>query len=238
MTMLDIIVPDNSARRDSARSSMQGTGSVLADVSCGVAGTSGDFRDIAKLLIERIDHGDLPEGARIPTVRELMRDHSVRKGTAVRAQRELRSLGLIRAVIGLGYVVGAPSDEVQSLPSVANQKKNAVDSIIGRIQRGEIAPHTRVATLKSLRTEFGASYETARSILMRLHFSGWAYMLINWGTFAVPPHFWPTKSITGVRRELPYFINSDSIPDLEMQLAVHLGFPGWEPPEGCANPHQ
>jgi AcrR family transcriptional regulator len=60
---------------------------------------------IAEALRARIVSGDLPAGAKVPSVRQLMRRWGVANATASKALAELRSQGLVRSVPGKGTVV-------------------------------------------------------------------------------------------------------------------------------------
>ncbi len=65
---------------------------------------------VADDIAARIDCGDLPPGARLPSEADLAAEFGVAKMTARRAVRELRERGLIRTVIGKGSYVTRPED--------------------------------------------------------------------------------------------------------------------------------
>ncbi|WP_424216626.1 TetR/AcrR family transcriptional regulator C-terminal domain-containing protein (plasmid) [Streptomyces sp. BI20] len=56
-------------------------------------------------LRRRITAGELAPGDRVPSTREIVRDHGVAMATATRVLTELRREGLVRAVPGVGTVV-------------------------------------------------------------------------------------------------------------------------------------
>ena len=63
------------------------------------------FLRIAAALRDRIADGDLPAGARLPSVRDLVRRHGVAIATATKAVETLRREGLVRSVPRVGTVV-------------------------------------------------------------------------------------------------------------------------------------
>lgn len=72
-----------------------------------MADTKG-YADIAEHLRDRIRNGALRPGDRLPTIREVMREHGVSNVTAVRAYRLLKAEGLTSANTGSGTVVADP----------------------------------------------------------------------------------------------------------------------------------
>ncbi|WP_164749869.1 substrate-binding domain-containing protein [Nitratireductor alexandrii] len=72
---------------------------------------------IAQSLIELIDAAD--DGARLPTVRELMARHGVGQATVQEAFARLRALGLISSQVGRGSFVVKPHGRAASRPAVA-----------------------------------------------------------------------------------------------------------------------
>jgi len=63
------------------------------------------YMQIARRIRADIESGSLAEGAAIPSAREIMAMWGVALATATKAQAQLRSEGLIRAVPGVGSVV-------------------------------------------------------------------------------------------------------------------------------------
>jgi DNA-binding transcriptional regulator YhcF (GntR family) len=63
------------------------------------------FRRIAAQLTQRIASGALPPGSRLPSVRELAREHCVATATAAHALRELAGAGLVKPIARSGHVV-------------------------------------------------------------------------------------------------------------------------------------
>jgi GntR family transcriptional regulator len=62
-------------------------------------------RQIANELRERITNGDLPAGARLPSITSLMQEYGVARNTARRALAILEDEGLIEIVHGWGSFV-------------------------------------------------------------------------------------------------------------------------------------
>ncbi|MEO3858055.1 GntR family transcriptional regulator [Acrocarpospora sp. B8E8] len=151
-------------------------------------------REIIDILATRIASGELREGARMPSVQQLMIAYAIPRSTAVRIQRELRNRRMIRNVPGVGFVVGVPAAPV--LPPrvpVQDQITQIATELAEMIRTGKIAAHERVTTQRRLMTEHGISKATAWGILTRLTAKGWAYEIPYVGTLASPRHLWPPK---------------------------------------------
>ncbi|MEO3855772.1 GntR family transcriptional regulator [Acrocarpospora sp. B8E8] len=180
---------------------------------------------IAELLAAQISSGALAKGEPIPTIHELMSTHDVSRHTATNAQHRLCYRDLIHLLPGDGYVVSDPDEVVQIVPA-AERVGTIVQDIISRIQSGEIPGHRNLGPRTKLRAEHGLSRYAAHQIMIRLTKLGWAYCIIHRGTYSVPPHFWPTKSIHGISRKQLIIYTYDSMDELEARLAAHLGFTG------------
>ncbi|GAA5127289.1 GntR family transcriptional regulator [Haloechinothrix salitolerans] len=63
------------------------------------------YRQVAADLRDRINRGDLPAGARLPSEYELAEQHGVSRPTVREAFALLRSEGLVRSERGRGYFV-------------------------------------------------------------------------------------------------------------------------------------
>lgn len=68
------------------------------------------YSQIVAELRRRIETGDLPPGARVPSTREITRRWGVAMATATKVLTELRHEGLVRAVPGVGTVVETRPD--------------------------------------------------------------------------------------------------------------------------------
>jgi len=65
---------------------------------------------IAASLRARIESGELPPGAALPSITRISQEWGVAKVTAAKALKELRSEGLTRSVPGWGTFVAGPDD--------------------------------------------------------------------------------------------------------------------------------
>ncbi|MFC9460010.1 GntR family transcriptional regulator [Streptomyces sp. NPDC058430] len=63
------------------------------------------WRQIAAVVVERIEDGTYPAGSRVPSVVELSAEFEVAASTAQKVLQHLKSEGLVRAEIGLGTFV-------------------------------------------------------------------------------------------------------------------------------------
>ncbi|MET7924703.1 GntR family transcriptional regulator [Streptomyces sp. NPDC005349] len=63
------------------------------------------WRQIAAVVVERIEDGTYPAGARVPSVVELSAEFEVAASTAQKVLAHLKSEGVVRAEIGLGTFV-------------------------------------------------------------------------------------------------------------------------------------
>ncbi|MEU6412101.1 TetR/AcrR family transcriptional regulator C-terminal domain-containing protein [Microbispora sp. NPDC046933] len=68
---------------------------------------AGRYQEIAAEIRRRIEAGELRPGDRVPSTREIVREWGVAMATATKVLTELRRDGLVRAVPGVGTVVGA-----------------------------------------------------------------------------------------------------------------------------------
>jgi len=75
------------------------------------------YAQVARILIDRIDSGEIPPRRPIPSKKALVQEFGVSAGTAERAITELKRLGYLKTVIGKGLFVQAPSQrKPQKLP--------------------------------------------------------------------------------------------------------------------------
>lgn len=74
------------------------------------------YQEIASELHAAIERGDFPEGSRLPSENDLMRDYNVARNTARDALAVLKREGLAVARQGSGTIVGSP-DEPNAITS-------------------------------------------------------------------------------------------------------------------------
>ncbi|MFE9735511.1 GntR family transcriptional regulator [Streptomyces sp. NPDC005863] len=63
------------------------------------------WRQVAAVIVERIEGGTYPAGSRVPSVVELSTEFGVAASTAQKVLAHLKAEGLVRAEIGLGTFV-------------------------------------------------------------------------------------------------------------------------------------
>jgi DNA-binding transcriptional MocR family regulator len=80
------------------------------------------YQDLAGRLAELIDHGTYPAGGRIPSVRQMSRQHNVSISTVLQAYSMLESRGLIEARPQSGYYVRARVEERLPEPETSSPR--------------------------------------------------------------------------------------------------------------------
>jgi DNA-binding GntR family transcriptional regulator len=78
------------------------------------------YVQIARRIREDIESGALPEGATVPSAREIMATWGVALATATKVHARLRSEGLIEAVPGVGTIVAARQSIADGLQRLAS----------------------------------------------------------------------------------------------------------------------
>jgi DNA-binding transcriptional regulator YhcF (GntR family) len=76
------------------------------------------WRQVRDQIAARIGSGELPVGARLPTIRQLARDLGLAAGTVARAYRELEAAGVLQTARRQGTVVAqrvVPAEAAQQL---------------------------------------------------------------------------------------------------------------------------
>ncbi|MFI1166600.1 GntR family transcriptional regulator [Streptomyces sp. NPDC020801] len=67
------------------------------------------WRQIAAIIVGRIEDGTYPAGTRVPSVVEISTEFEVAASTAQKVLAHLKSAGLVRAEVGLGTFVEPPN---------------------------------------------------------------------------------------------------------------------------------
>jgi DNA-binding transcriptional MocR family regulator len=101
------------------------------------------YRQIAELIIHRIEEGALPNGSKLPTVRELADELDVTRVTAHNAYNELKSRGWIDATVGRGTYVTGPRSEPPERIETLSGSAITPDKIMADIARMMHLPGTR-----------------------------------------------------------------------------------------------
>ncbi|MGA4864078.1 GntR family transcriptional regulator [Streptomyces lavendulocolor] len=69
------------------------------------------WRQIAAVVVERIEDGTYPAGSRVPSVVELSAEFEVASSTAQKVMAHLKKEGVVRTEVGLGtFVADRPAD--------------------------------------------------------------------------------------------------------------------------------
>jgi GntR family transcriptional regulator len=69
------------------------------------------WRQIAAVVVERIEDGTYPAGSRVPSVVELSAEFEVASSTAQKVVAHLKKEGVVRTEVGLGtFVADRPAD--------------------------------------------------------------------------------------------------------------------------------
>jgi GntR family transcriptional regulator len=66
------------------------------------------YRQIAGFIRARIESGELADGARLPSITQLMQTYGIARTTAVKAMKVLADAGLAEIVPGWGSYAKAP----------------------------------------------------------------------------------------------------------------------------------
>ena len=89
------------------------------------------YRQIVNLIYSEIGAGNLREGDRLPTIKQLTERFKVNPNTVAKAYRELDLRGIIESRRGDGSFVSALMDKAP--PMTNTQKRAKLDEIFGRI---------------------------------------------------------------------------------------------------------
>lgn len=87
--------------------------SVPPRITLDPASTTPPYEQVRRQLAELIETGQLPEGTRLPPVRQLAGDLELAPGTVARAYSELESAGLVETRRGGGTIV-APRPQLST----------------------------------------------------------------------------------------------------------------------------
>jgi DNA-binding GntR family transcriptional regulator len=100
------------------------------------------YRQIADELARRIESGELPPGARLPSKAELMDTCGVALGTVNRAIDDLRRRGLVETVQGVGMFACAPPPPQEDLAATVTRLSERIEALedrVGKIEDGRPA---------------------------------------------------------------------------------------------------
>lgn len=148
------------------------------------------YKQIADIIRDRIDNGELPPGNPMPSEAELEAEYGIARTTARRVARELREQGLVYTVQGEGTFVGDDSAP-RARRKIALYQQIA-EEIAERIRRREFKPNRPIPSEKALMQQYGVAKVTARQAVAFLRAQGWVFTVPYRGTYVSPPDNWPT----------------------------------------------
>ncbi|MEU8248602.1 GntR family transcriptional regulator [Nonomuraea sp. NPDC048916] len=149
------------------------------------------YKQVADLIREQIERGDLKAGDPVPSEAKLERDYEIARTTARRVARELREQGMAYTIQGEGTFVGQPGAPRASRKIPMYRK--IAEEIAERIQRGEIAPNRAIPGEKIMMQEYGVAKVTARQAVAALREEGWVFTVPYRGTYVASPEKWPAS---------------------------------------------
>ncbi|MEV4325743.1 GntR family transcriptional regulator [Microbispora rosea] len=155
------------------------------------------YKQIAELIHEQIRRGELVEGDAIPSEAEMEAEYGVARPTARRVARELRELGLVRTVQGMGTFVGdgtvyRPRRKPPLYELMARE-------VAERIERRELKPNRPIPSEKSLMQQYGVAKVTVRQAVGLLRDQGYVFTVPHRGSYVCAPEDWPDRPGDAVR---------------------------------------
>ncbi|GAA0971863.1 hypothetical protein GCM10009555_023890 [Acrocarpospora macrocephala] len=151
------------------------------------------YVQIADLVADQIERGELRLGESVPTETELLRAYRICRGTARHVHRELRERGLVYTVPGTGTFVGQlgvpPSP--YSMPAYVLIARD----LATQIQNSVYPPNRAIPTHGQLSKHHQVCMGTARRAVKMLREAGWAFSCGPRGTFVAPPDQWPDPGL-------------------------------------------
>lgn len=100
------------------------------------------FAQLAGQIRGAVATGELPEGTRLPSARDLAASLDVNLHTVLHAYQDLRDEGLIELRRGRGAIVSARATQDYA------PLHGAIDTVVGTSRRLGLAPETTIALLK------------------------------------------------------------------------------------------
>ncbi|MEO3858784.1 GntR family transcriptional regulator [Acrocarpospora sp. B8E8] len=151
------------------------------------------YVQIADLVADQIERGELGLGELVPTETELLRAYRICRGTARRVHRELRERGLVYTVPGTGTFVGHWG--VPPLPYSMPAYVLIARDLVTQIQNSVYPPNRAIPTHGALSKQHEVCMGTARRAVKMLREAGWAFSCGPRGTFVAPPDQWPDPGL-------------------------------------------
>ncbi|MFI6294184.1 GntR family transcriptional regulator [Nonomuraea sp. NPDC050790] len=147
------------------------------------------YKQVADEILKKIQSGELPAGAPVPSEAQLESDYNIARTTARRVARELREQGMVYTIQGEGTFVGEPG--VPRRPRKMPIYQKIAEAMAKRIQRGDIAPNRAIPGEKDMMQLYGVAKVTARQSVSLLREQGWVFTVPYRGTYVAHPDKWP-----------------------------------------------
>ncbi|MFI6513472.1 GntR family transcriptional regulator [Streptosporangium sp. NPDC050855] len=147
------------------------------------------YKQIADVIRERINNGEIVPGEAMPSETELGDEYGIARTTARRVARELREQGLVYTVQGEGTFVGEP--DVPRAPRKTPLYQEIALEVAKQIRDGEFQPNRAIPSEKMLMQQYGVAKVTIRNSVAFLREQGWVFTVRHRGTYVSQPERWP-----------------------------------------------
>lgn len=147
------------------------------------------YVQIADLIKQRIQEGELAPGDAVPSEATLETEYGIARTTARRVARELRERGLAYTIQGEGTFVGPPDHPRPQEYTPVYER--IAGEIIERIRVGQLQPNRPIPSEKTLMQQYDVAKATVRQAVAFLRSKGWVFTVPYRGTYVVKPEDWP-----------------------------------------------
>jgi DNA-binding FadR family transcriptional regulator/8-oxo-dGTP pyrophosphatase MutT (NUDIX family) len=128
------------------------------------------YRVIAAALKERIEQGEYPPGATVPSEEAIAKEFGVARETARRAVKEIETQGLVTTVHGRGRFVAGESGG----KSMGTKHEQIAAALRQQIESGKLKPGDSLPSEADVCSLYDVSRKTARNAFAELERSGLA----------------------------------------------------------------
>lgn len=146
------------------------------------------YKQVADLIREQIERGDLKAGDPVPSEAKLEKDYEIARTTARRVARELREQGMAYTIQGEGTFVGQPG--APHTPNRLPIYQQIAEEIAERIRRGDIPPNRAILGEKAMMRQYGVAKVTARQAVSHLREQGLVFTVPYRGTYVTTKDKW------------------------------------------------
>lgn len=147
------------------------------------------YKQVADLIREQIERGELKAGDPVPSEAKLEKDYEIARTTARRVARELREQGMAYTIQGEGTFVGQPG--APHTPSRLPRYQQIAEEIAEQIRRGDVLPNRAIPGEKAMMQHYGVAKVTARQAVAHLREQGWVFTVPYRGTYVTTKDKWP-----------------------------------------------